>query len=220
MRSLQDRRLWIGGGVVAALLIALAGWLFAISPQLSAASSLRSQAQDVDTQAVVLEAKINTLRKKSEQSQELVASLKSALAALPTDTGLPDLTRQLSAQAAAAGVSLTSIAVGTVTSATTPAPTTTGAGTAAAAGGTIAIPITLISTGSLTQQLSFLNAVQADGPRRALVSSTQVAPGTGATEASIDGAATFTTQLTVFAQPQSAQQVAQLNKLLAGNFGK
>ena len=46
----QDKRLWLGGGAVAAVLIVLIGWFVVIDPELSAATATREQA-DVGTDA-------------------------------------------------------------------------------------------------------------------------------------------------------------------------
>ena len=81
-----------------------------------------------------------------------------------------------------------------------------------------AIPVTLVSTGSAVNQLAFLKAIQVDGPRRALVISTALAPASGATTASIDASSTMTTQLSVFTAPLSSTAQAQLEKLLSGNI--
>jgi hypothetical protein len=70
----------------------------------------------------------------------------------------------------------------------------------------------------LPRQLAFLQQVQA-GPRRALITSTQVTPGTGSKQASVDSQASFSTQLTVFSAPQTPAQIRQLKKLLAGHLG-
>jgi hypothetical protein len=215
--TFQDRRLWIGGGVVAALLVVIASWFLAISPELSSADSVRGEADSAQTQNVTAQAKLNRLQQKSEHKDELVATLRSALAALPPDDGLSDLTRQLTAQATLSGVGLTSVTVGTSTAANsaTPAP----AGAAAPQTGLLATQVTLVTNGKLAQQLAFLHLVQIEGPRRALVTSAQFTPAdSGGSTGSIDGTSTATLSLTVFSEPQNAQQRAQLAKLLSGDL--
>jgi len=214
MTPLQDRRVWIGGGLIAAFLVAIAGWFFAISPELSSADSLRSETANTEMLNISAQAKLNALKNKSEHKDELVSSLRSALAALPADSGLPDLTRQVSAQASATHVTLTSITVGATTAVGAPA----GAPANVTSAGLSATAITLSTNGTLAQQVAFLHAVQVDGPRRALVTSVQLTPSSDAGSGSVDGASTWTIQLSVFSQPQTAQQRAQLDKLLAGNL--
>lgn len=235
MASLQDKRIWLGGGAVAAVLIAAASWFFVINPELSSADSLRSQADSATQQNQVTQAKVTSLEAKTKDLSKLTAGLQTALNALPIDSGLPTFTRQLSAQAAGVHVDLTSIAIGSVAAvsatpatattpgttsgATTPgasAPATTGA-PASATGSVFSIPVTVVSTGSLVDELAFLKLIQTVGPRRALVTSTQIAPGTGAKVASIDGSATVTAQLSVFSAPLTPDQATQMQKLLRGD---
>ena len=54
MKMPQNEKLWIGGGVVVALVLTAGAWFGAISPQLSHASELRSQKVDADTQNQIL----------------------------------------------------------------------------------------------------------------------------------------------------------------------
>lgn len=236
MDRLQDKRVWLGGGAVAALLILAVGWFMFVGPERSSADDLRSQAAATQQENSVLQSKVRSLQVKSTQLAKYTSSLKAALEALPVDSGLPAFTRQVSAQAKANGVAVSSVVVGgvaavaaaapvapataatgaTSASSTTPTPA---AVTATAAGGLFSVQVTIQSNGTLAHQLAFINDIRTAGPRRALINSTQVTPGTGAKEASIDGAASFTTQLTIFSAPQSPEQIAQLNKLLSGKIG-
>ena len=241
MDRLQNKRFWLGGGAFAALLIVAVGWFMFIGPEMSSASDLRSQAAATRQQNALLQLKVTALQKKSTQLPRYTASLKTALATLPFDSGMPAFTRQLSAQAEANHVSITSVIVGSFTAisagatpaagATDPATATptTGAtattpptatiGTTATAGGLYSAQVTIQSTGALVHQLGLLNDIRITGPRRALLNSVQLTPGAGAKVSSIDGSASFSTQLTVFSAPQSAGQIAELNKLLSGKIG-
>lgn len=224
MKLLQDKRAWLGGGAIAAVLIAAVGWFMVISPERSSTASLDAQTSDAQLQNVLTQAKVAKLRLQAANVSKLQAQLASALEALPAASGLPAFTRQLSAQAAASHVTVTNISIGAITAANpdgaavvpgaTTAPTapsatptpgaTTPSGTnvpATAAGSVFAIPVTVVSTGSLTDELAFLKAIQTVGPRRTLVTSTQFAPGSGVSTASIDKATTVTAQLTVFSAP-------------------
>ncbi|MCU1659195.1 MAG: hypothetical protein JWO57_3851 [Pseudonocardiales bacterium] len=216
MASLQDRKVWLAGGLLAAALVAAASWLFVISPELSSASSLRSQAQNTELNNVMLQAKAAKLREQSKGIDVLSSKLSDALSALPATSDLSTFTRQVNRQATQNQVQLTSVAVGTASSATANGAATTPAANATP-GQLVAIPVTLISTGSLRHQLDFLKAVQAVGPRRVLVTSTQIAPGAGAVVSSIDGSASITIQLSAFVAPQTQRQLTQLQKLLSGN---
>jgi len=222
----QNKRLWLGGGAVVAVLIVLIGWFGVINPQLSAASSTQDQADSVRMQNIVLQAKNTKLKVQNDNVAALRASLAAALAELPSDGGLPALTRQLSAQATANSVVLTSVIVGTATpvdgavaaTGTTPdtgTTTTTGA-TPAPSTGLVQITITVAATGLGSNELAFLRAIQVTGPRRALVTASQLAPSGGSAAAGIDGPCTLTLTLNIFSAPLSPTAQAALEKLLGG----
>jgi Tfp pilus assembly protein PilO len=194
-------RLLVGGGAVAALFIAALSWFMVISPLRSGAQTLRVNTAAVQTQNVALEARTATLRQQVEHRDQLVESARQALAGLPPGAQLPGFNRQLARQAHAQGVDLTSISVGASTSSAV-------AGAAEDQAGTLTIPVTIQTSGSVAQQLLFLHDLQQVGPRRALVSSTSVAPGQVGT--SIESSSIMTVQLTVFAAPLSAEVRAQL----------
>ncbi|HEV7206660.1 MAG TPA: hypothetical protein VGN18_18790 [Jatrophihabitans sp.] len=228
-----DRRVWLGGAGVAAAIIAAASWFLVISPELDAADSSRSAAAATETQNAVLEHKVHTLKVKSAQLSTYTTELRDALESLPNagDNGLPAFTRQVTAQATDAHVTLQNVTIGGVAPVAGPAaapaaaPTDgspgTGTGTGAASPAAAAAPaagalqmadITLKTDGTFTDTLTFLKNVQYQGPRRALVNSTQLTSAQG-------DHVTATVQLSVFSAPQSPQQIAQLDKLLAGDLG-
>ncbi len=226
----QNRRLWLGGGAAVAILILVVGWFFVISPQLSATAAIRDQADSAQLQNSALQAKNSKLKKENDNVATLRAGLAAALAELPSDGGLPAFTRQLSAQATANSVTLTSVLVGAVlpvagaVAAPAAAPTTetgTAAGTTAApaatsAGGLMQIPVSLVVTGLGKNDIAFLKALQVTGPRRALVSAIQLAPSGGGTATGIDGPCTLSLTVTIFSAPLSPTGQAALQKLLSG----
>jgi hypothetical protein len=232
--ALQDRRLWMGGGALVAIVLAAAAWLAFIHPELSSADSLRSQKSDVDWQNVQTSAKNAGLARQNRNIDALRSKLLAALDALPPDSGLPAFTRQLNAYGSLASVSLTNITVGNIASAagsaapTSPSPagttdtegtTDTSAtpgqtpGVTSAAGSQYSITVTVQSQGSLLHQLAFLKEIEA-GPRRAIVNSTQLTSGGGTRAASVDDSATMSTQLTIFSAPMSEAQLTQLKQIL------
>ena len=240
----QDKRLWLGGGAVLAVLIVV-----------SAASATRDQAAANGLQNQALRERNATLKEQNDDTGALQASLTAALAQLPSDGGLPAFTRQLSAQATAASVVLTSVVVGAATpvvqaagqaasgpSATAPgaapAPaSTTGETVPANSTGLVQMAITVAATGLGRHDLAFLRAIQWSGPRRALVTAVQLAPaggsagsnsvgsssatggsaGSNSAAGGIDGPCTLTLTLTIFSAPLSPPAKAALEKLLSGN---
>jgi hypothetical protein len=218
MAGEHGKRFWLGGAAAVAVVIVLAGWFGLVGPKLSSTSTLRAQADTVQQDNLALQAKVSRLRQENQKIDALTVKLRSALAALPFDSGLPEFTRQLTNQAAQHHVSLNSITVAQIISAdAVPAGGGTTGATASAAGSVFAVPVTLLSGGSAANQLAFLNAVRIDGPRRALITSTQLAPPPGVPIDSVDASCSMTTQLTVFTAPLTEAQKVQLQKFLSGN---
>ncbi len=210
--SARDKRVWLGGGVAALATVALAAWLLLIGPKLTETGDLRTQTAAVRSDNSTLAAGTTALRRKYAHLPALRADVTRALAALPPDSGLPELSRQLSRQARENGVVLDSIQVAASTSAGVDP--VTGATDAAAPPGTVTIPFTVLSRGSAVQQRAFLRSIQLDGPRRALVTS---ASSTATARGSVDSQSSMTVQLTVFAAPLPEAQRKQLDRLLDDN---
>lgn len=213
-------RLWMAGGIIGAIFLLLISWLFLLSPTRSDISSLHDEKANADVQNRQLEATIRQLQ--NANLGDLRAQLQAAQAALPGDSGLPEFIRQLAASSDASLVKVTSI--------TAAAPIPVGAGAAAAvagapapggsaAGKVFGIPVTIIATGATPRLQALLHRIQADGPRRALVSSVVMAPssGIGTTGAGGIGAnASMTAQMTVFVAPQTPAAQAEIDKLITG----
>ena len=235
----EDRRLWLGGGVAVGVLLLLAGWLLLVQPQLTATADTRAQAEDSQLQNGTLAGTVSTLKAADKNLPTLVSALRHTREQLPITSGLSAFTDQLGAQAAAAKLTISSVTVGSVSvvTAAVAAPVaaagggaisegttaTTGtapAGTAGPAGQLYQVQLTLVTTGGLAQQRGFLAAVQAQGPRAALVTSVQLAATTDAAAAtvttgtaavaSLDTSAAMTTVLTVFVAPQTPAAAEQL----------
>jgi hypothetical protein len=201
----RQSRWWIVGGVLIAVLLAAGSYLMLIGPKLDDADAVRAQTDTASQQNAVLQTKVDKLRQDSANLPDLVRQLETLHTQLPTTSDLDGLTRQLTSDAQKAGVTLTSIVIGgpTVVKSQAPAsaPTTEAdpnaddaagaedAGTsteapatpsaAAAPAGTgnlYAMPVTIAATGPLADQRTLLDAIHAQGPRGALVSSVQFAP--------------------------------------------
>jgi hypothetical protein len=169
-----------------------------------------------------LEAKNSRLEEQNNDAAALRAGLAAALAELPTDGGLPEFTRQLSAQATATSVVLSSVVVGTAipvqdTGGTAvPGTTTDAVTTATPSSGLVQMTVSLAATGLAADLQAFLHEIQVTGPRRALVTSTQLTPSSD-DPIGIDGPCTLNLTLNIFSAPVSATDQAALDKLLSGN---
>jgi hypothetical protein len=234
MNRLQNKRSWLVGGALGALLIIATAWFVLIGPKLSATSDLQTQTTQTKQDNVALQAKVSSLKQKSRLLGRYTAALRSASAALPADSGLPAFTRQLSGQAKADSVDVSAIMVAGVSAVTTaastdPVPSTdtatdssasaTTSAPATAAGGLFQIQVTVTSRGTMAHQLAFLDDIRTTGPRRALITSIQLTPGVATSTAASTSAVTLTSQLTIFSAPRSAAEITELKKLLSGNIG-
>ena len=222
MERFSNRRAWLGGGALAAVVIMALSWFTLIGPGLASAHDLEQDASSTQQKNDASSAKAASLRAKSAHVSTYASALRTALVAVPYSDGLPAFTRQVNAQASAHRVRLTGVTVGGVTPVSS-SPSTSGTATGgerstSAAGGLFSVQVTLQSTGALQDQLAFLTDIRTIGPRRAMVTSTQVTAGGSSDHASVDANASVTAQVTIFAAPRTPQQVKQLKKLLAGDL--
>ncbi|MGH8861322.1 MAG: hypothetical protein ACRDVG_08850 [Jatrophihabitantaceae bacterium] len=153
--SLQSRRVWIGGGIVAAVLIAAAAWFMLISPELTSADDLHAQTAAQQASNAQLAKTVDELKAKSRKLPTYTAALKSALESLPSDSGLPAFNRQVVALANSTHVEFTGIAVGAAAPLSAAVPATTSAAgstdsTGAATSGTSGSTTGSSTTGSST----------------------------------------------------------------------
>ncbi|MET0864842.1 MAG: hypothetical protein ABWZ98_10950 [Nakamurella sp.] len=217
----QSTRWWLIGGAVLAVLIVAVGWFGVIDPQLTAAAATRDQAESARMENILLESKNDKLEEQNENAAALRTDLAAALAALPSDGGLPEFTRQLSAQATATSVVLNSVVIGSASSVELPVATTGDTAdpeTTAAlepAAGLVQITVTVTATGLGADNQAFLQAIQLTGPRRAVVTSSELSPAS-VNEGGISGPSTMTLTLTIFSAPLAPADQVALEKLLSG----
>jgi hypothetical protein len=231
VNAVPSSRLWVAGGVFAALLIMVASWILLVGPARADAQTLRDDTTAVEGQNAVLEAKVAELREQAENRGQLEKAVEAALAGLPADVSLPEFNRQLIAQAAGRSVEITNVSVAPPTTVgqtdAAPAPEEAPAGATeetptatqdpVPATGALAVPVVIQSRGPALAQLYFLRDIQELGPRRALVTATALTAtddAEGTTEGDANELSTLTIQLTVFAAALSESDRQQLAELL------
>jgi hypothetical protein len=186
---------WVGGTVVVALLLLVAGWFLLVSPVLASASETRAATEDVQADNDVTRARIETLKAQFETLDQSKADLAALQLQIPTTGQLSDYLRQVDEQAAARTVAVTSVSPSSpelfapVTGAAPAATTTDAAGTdgtvtdtsgdtattpAPAAGSTapvgmVDVPVTLTAVGSYANVMSWIQALQEQTDRLLLV---------------------------------------------------
>lgn len=106
-------RWWILGGAILAVLILLLGWLFLISPRFEEAAQLQQQADDTETQNLLLAARIEQLKQLAADLPAKQAEYDALRVQIPGTPQLPELLRQLSAIAEETGIDLVSVAPAT-----------------------------------------------------------------------------------------------------------
>jgi Tfp pilus assembly protein PilO len=211
-------KLWIGGGIVAAVAVTGAVWLFAVNPELSDTHNIRSQTSDTRAQNAALEANVTKLQAAYAHIGKLRSVLKEADDALPSSLALSEFTQQISTQARQNHVSVTTVTAGvpgaveppstTGTTSATPSESTSSTSSSTSAAGTVpttglySIPISVAVSGKQDAMIDFVRSVQQDGPRAALVSAATLASTPGTTSGSSDtptsGPTTLTLQMQVF----------------------
>ena len=191
---------WVGGTVVVALLILVAGWFLLVSPVLAAASETRATAASVQADNIAARQRIETLKAQFATLDEKKAELATLQAQVPTTGQLSDYLRQLDAKAIEHQVVLTSVTPGSpeLYAPTTPVPaapaatdgeastegeasTDTGTVTdttvvAAPVGptipaGMIDVPVTLTAVGTYANVMAWVESIQERTDRLLLVSS-------------------------------------------------
>jgi type IV pilus assembly protein PilO len=168
-------RTWTAGAAVVGVLLVIAGWFLLIAPQRSAAADLRDQtaAQQTANDQIVL---------RTKQLQAQFASLPARQAQLaeikqqmPDNPALPSLIRDLASYAKDAGLSLESVSPAdpVVVDATTgeQTPVAPGAAPAAGADGLVAIPTTVVASGTYADLTLYLQKLQTQMRRAYLVNS-------------------------------------------------
>lgn len=208
LNSSQTRAVPIIVGSMGAVVLLALTWLMLVSPQLSAAESVRKETKSLAADNEMLGIKISGLKRLSGNLPKLQDELRTALASLPSDSALPELTRELTTIADATKVDLTNIDIGALTAAGTAGAPTGGASTQ------VAISVTANLTGPFAHLVSFLHKVES-GERGATVTSAQLVASSVARTSSIDVSGGLTVQFTVYSSPMDDATLAEINKLLA-----
>jgi hypothetical protein len=169
-----------------------------VSPEQGRAADKRDAAVAAELSNVSLQRQVTALKVQSGHIDALTGQLAAAYQALPASSDMDAFTRELSAAAADSGVRLTSIDVGTPAATTEPA---------SAGQQSQSITVTVGSSGSVAAEQRFLHRIQ-DGARAATLTSVDVTSPSAADE-------TLTIELQVFVQPQTRQQAAAAQQLLA-----
>jgi hypothetical protein len=227
----QAERLWLIGGGLVGLLVALIAFFLFISPQRSETSDINGQVDQTQQDNAILQARLDALREQSKNMALFERQLSTAKLALPTTAGMSDFLRSLQELGNSTLTDVTQLTVGqplnvtTVIAATptqvpganaTASPATASAGTTptiATGPQVYALPITAQVSGAPGALNKFLDQLQAVQPRAVLI--TQIGETTGAAAGSGVQSATGATslQLTMdaFVAPTNPTEQASLS---------
>lgn len=165
-------RAWTGGTALVAVLVVLAAWFLLIAPQRSQAAELRDRTQAQLQQNDAIALKTKQLKAQFAALPARQAELALIKQQMPETPALPSLVRELSANAAASGVTLVSVAPGVPVAASTNAVAPDGTTRVAPAGSASAlqaIPVTIQATGTFAELTLFLQKTQSKMRRAYLV---------------------------------------------------
>jgi hypothetical protein len=109
---MNANRLWIIGGALAAVAIAVLAYFVGISPQLAQAKAADQQKTQAQAQLQQAELALASLKRQYASIGALTAQLAAVQQSVPGTTKVTDFVRQVQGQAAASGAAIDSITVG------------------------------------------------------------------------------------------------------------
>ncbi|WP_375488667.1 hypothetical protein [uncultured Jatrophihabitans sp.] len=222
MTRTRTERFWLGGGVAVALLMAVVGYFFLISPQRAETADVQGQVANAQLQATTLQSRIVSLTAEQKKLPTYRAALAQAQAGLPSlddQSANPSLLRSLQAIARATSTSVSTLTVAAPSASAAPAaPTGSASGgsaspsaspsSTAASGAVVAssslysVAITAAVSGTTSNLTAFLTRLQLHQPRALLVSGVTI--GTAGTQPGAHSDQTMTLTMTAFVRPSSA----------------
>jgi Tfp pilus assembly protein PilO len=158
-------RIWLLGGVVVTVLLAVAGWFLLIHPKYADAATVRNQVGDESVQLIKLNHQVADLTAKKKDLPALKAKLTKNRSALPVNiTGITAFLRQLQDSGTAVNVDVSGLTVGSPTK-TESVPNV------------FEMPITMITGGDAVNMSQFLNRLQNVQARAVLIDSVGLSAG-------------------------------------------
>jgi len=166
MRARHADRLWMIAGIVVIALISVVSYFLLVKPKFDEVTALNEQTATAELQAGELRKRIVQLAADKSKLGTLKTALATRQDALPADSGVPAFLRQLQASAGEVGVDVSGVTVGNPVQ-------------VEAVGGVWSLPIQLTADGSAAELGDFLNQLQGESQKRAVLIETAslTAPG-------------------------------------------
>jgi Tfp pilus assembly protein PilO len=190
MRVRHADRLWMIGGVVAAVVLSVLSWLLFIGPQRSQTGGLNDQAASTELRLDTLRHQLAKLQQESQDLPELRAAVDSLRQALPVTHQMAEFLRELQSSDGHTGVFVHDVVVGVPTQPAHPT------------AGVYAVPVTLTADGNAASLEGLLRQLQQVQRRGVLVTGVELKP----TEqgGTLAGPVSLTVNVQVFVAPKAA----------------
>ncbi|HST82599.1 MAG TPA: hypothetical protein VLL08_12765 [Kineosporiaceae bacterium] len=188
---------WSLATAIVCIALLAASWFLLVSPRRASAAETRLQSVAAQSQADLLQVKINQLRVQYADLPKRRAELDAIRHELPADAAIPTLVRNLQTYAAQAGVTLDTLAPGSPGLVTAEgAPAAAGAAASATAPQLVGIPMTLTINGDYFEASLFIKYLQTKLDRALLISAVSVAKGSETATPASTSTATATSTAT------------------------
>lgn len=173
------RSMWTAGTVLLALVLAAAGWLLLISPELERTAALDDSRVLAEDRNATLAAEVAALSADLERLGELQAGLAELRTQVPASVDLAELTRELGRMVEDSGATVRSLQVGVPVALTEVEDLTAAAApeaaTTSAPAGMYAVPVALTVSGEPGQVRDYVDRLQSPGGRLLLMSQFSIA---------------------------------------------
>jgi Tfp pilus assembly protein PilO len=180
-------RLWVIGGAVLVVLLAVAGYFLLIGPKYTEANDVADRTAETQDQIVVLRRRNAELVKQEKQLPAYEAKLLKNQKALPSSPGMSDFLNQLQAAGDNVGIDVNGLSVAApVHSATVTE--------------VWELPVTLTAVGDPDKLSAFLTQLQNVQPRAVLIRTVDVKTG-NSTDDAATGKTTMNVALSTFVEP-------------------
>ena len=182
MAARRTDQIWLGGGLVAIVVLVLASWLLLISPKFAEADEVQTQADDTGIQLTRLKKEVAGLVEQEKKKSTYQAALEDKQRALPSTYDIPKFLRALQDSGVRVDVTVGGLTVGSPT-ASTAVPTA------------VELPLSVSAEGSVQNISQFLVRLQNVQDRAVLLNSVSISSGesSGSVAASLTMTAFCTT---------------------------
>lgn len=139
---------WLFGGIAAAVLLFLVGFMLIVNPARNQAAEIQAEAEQVEQNNVMLANKLTQLQQQSAEVPAKLEEIAEVQRKMPSEIKQPELVRTIEQEAASAGVDLTGIAPSTPVA------------LEGSATGTVALPMQITASGRYANIKTFVDNLE------------------------------------------------------------